>query len=58
MGACVARARMAVMILVDSDILIDAGREVADAVEFLDRHAGGLAVSVISQRELLGGCRE
>jgi predicted nucleic acid-binding protein len=45
--------------LVDTDILIDAGRGVADAV----RHLGGirisssLAISVVTQMELIVGCR-
>ena len=57
MGARVASARVGVMILVDSDILIDAGHEVQAAVQFLDLHAAELAVSTISHMELLVGCR-
>jgi predicted nucleic acid-binding protein len=45
--------------IVDTDILIDAGRGVRDAVECLAglEQRSDLAVSVITQMELLTGCR-
>jgi len=45
--------------LVDTDILIDAGRQVREAVDCLDRieQQSALAISVITQMELLIGCR-
>ena len=45
--------------LVDTDILVDASRKDAKALAFLDsvtRH-GGVAISVVSQMELMVGCR-
>ena len=45
--------------LFDTDILIDAGRKVADAVSYLE-HAGQktiIGISVITQMELMVGCR-
>lgn len=47
------------MTLVDTDILIDAGRGVADAVNCLYRthRPSSLAVSVVTQMELIVGCR-
>jgi predicted nucleic acid-binding protein len=45
-------------LLVDSDILIDTGRGVADAVSFLQRHVqSGIGISTINQLELLIGAR-
>ena len=46
--------------LVDTDILIDASRGIAQAGEFLNeikRHVG-ITVSVISTMELVAGCRD
>ncbi len=50
---------MADFILVDTDILIDVGREIDGAVNLLQRaeSEAQLAVSVITQMELLIGCR-
>jgi predicted nucleic acid-binding protein len=47
------------MTIVDTDILIDAGREVTEAVDCLGvlERRSSLAVSVITQMELLTGCR-
>lgn len=45
--------------LFDTDILIDVGRKVADAVSYLE-HAGQktiIGISVITQMELMVGCR-
>lgn len=46
-------------ILVDSDVLIDAGRGLAEALDCLQRHeaANTLTISVITQLELLVGCQ-
>lgn len=47
------------MILVDTDILIDVSRQVAEAmacVEWMETHLA-MAISVITQMELLVGCR-
>ena len=45
--------------LVDTDILIDAGMEIREAVESLDalQNTYALVVSVITQMELIVGCR-
>lgn len=50
---------MADLIIVDTDILIDAARGVSDAVACLQRleSQSRLAVSAITQMELLIGCR-
>ena len=47
-------------ILVDSDVLIDVGREIAEAITCLQTHEGDntLAISAITQLELLIGCRD
>ncbi len=47
------------MILVDSDVLIDAGRGVHDAVACINEveQRDDPAVSVVSQMELIVGCR-
>jgi predicted nucleic acid-binding protein len=50
---------VAQLILVDTDILIDAGRKGTEAVDYLEhmeRHAS-LGVSVITQMELMVSCR-
>lgn len=47
------------LVLVDTDVLIDAGRNIGDAVaclEQIDRQAS-LAISVVSAMELVIGCR-
>jgi predicted nucleic acid-binding protein len=46
--------------LTDADILIDASRGVPQAVQFLldQRTASGICISVISQMELIAGCRD
>ena len=46
-------------ILIDTDIIIDAARQVPDAVDRLgaETSAAGLAVSVIICRELSVGCQ-
>lgn len=45
--------------LVDTDILIDAGRGIADAIQHLGRiqTTSSLAISVVTQMELITGCR-
>lgn len=45
--------------IIDTDILIDAGRKVHEAVDCLERleQNSALAISVITQMELLAGCR-
>jgi predicted nucleic acid-binding protein len=45
--------------IVDTDILIDAGRNVREAVECLTdlERRSGLAISTVTQMELLAGCR-
>ena len=45
--------------LVDTDILVDAGRGAEDAVNYLYRkhRASSFAVSVVTQMELMVGCR-
>lgn len=50
---------MADYVLVDTDILIDAGRGEQRAVDCLQKlsEQGGLAVSVVTQMELIVGCR-
>ena len=50
---------MADFVIVDTDILIDAGRSVTEAISCLKRieQSGYLAASVITQMELLVGCR-
>lgn len=47
------------MIIIDSDILIDAGRNVPKAIDFLEQEytRGTLAISVVSQMEIMVGCR-
>ena len=45
--------------LLDTDILIDAGREIQEAVKLLERIEGEtkLTISVITQMELIVGCQ-
>lgn len=47
------------LVVVDTDILIDAGRGVREAVDFLEKSGQDsiLAVSAITKMELLVGCR-
>jgi predicted nucleic acid-binding protein len=47
------------MLVVDTDILIDAGRNIGDAVAYLElaEKNQGLAISAITQMELLIGAR-
>jgi predicted nucleic acid-binding protein len=48
------------LLLIDTDILIDAGRNIADAVTRLQSEAAShtLAVSTVTAMELLVGCRD
>ena len=50
---------MAPPVLIDTDILVDAGRGVPKAVACLERleQEAVLAISVVSQMELVVGCR-
>jgi predicted nucleic acid-binding protein len=47
-------------IIVDTDILIDAGRGIEDALVFLENHEhhAALPVSIITKMELIVGCRD
>jgi predicted nucleic acid-binding protein len=46
-------------LLLDSDVLIDAGRGVQQAVSYLQRHSAQftLVIGSVAQMELLVGCR-
>lgn len=46
------------MVIVDTDVLIDAGRKIAEATDSLDHveQQAGLAISVVTQMELMLGC--
>ncbi len=46
-------------VIVDTDVLIDAGRNIADAVTCLEQveRQASLAISVVSEMELVVGCR-
>ncbi|MCK4378201.1 MAG: PIN domain-containing protein, partial [Deltaproteobacteria bacterium] len=48
------------MIIVDTDILIDAGRNVFEAIHCLDQieQEFSIAVSSVTQMELIVGCRD
>jgi predicted nucleic acid-binding protein len=50
---------VSILTIVDTDILIDAARNTPEAVEYLARvqQHSVIAVSVITQMELLAGCR-
>jgi predicted nucleic acid-binding protein len=50
---------MSALTVVDTDILIDAARQINEAVACLDRleHQSVLAISSVTQMELLVGCR-
>ena len=45
--------------VVDTDILIDAGRGIREAIDYLDEleHHTSLAMSIVTQMELIIGCR-
>lgn len=45
--------------IIDTDILIDEGRGISDAADFLNRleSTSSLAISVVTQMELTVGCR-
>jgi hypothetical protein len=45
--------------IIDTDLLIDAGRDIHEAIEFLERLGSEtpLAISVITQMELIVGCQ-
>jgi predicted nucleic acid-binding protein len=47
------------MVIVDTDILIDTGRDVEDAVKSLETlgQTNRLALSIVTQMELIIGCR-
>lgn len=47
------------LVMVDTDVLIDAGRNIGDAVTCLAQieHQASLAISTISEMELVVGCR-
>lgn len=51
---------MANFIIVDTDVLIDAGRKISEAVSCLERieQRSSLATSVVTQMELIVGCRD
>ena len=48
------------MLIVDTDILIDAARKITEAVDYLERTETtmGLAISAVTQMELLVGARD
>lgn len=50
---------MAGLTVVDTDILIDAGRGISEAIDYLDELERGasLAVSTVTRMELIVGCR-
>jgi predicted nucleic acid-binding protein len=50
---------MTSLVLVDTDILIDAGRNIGTAIQYLDnaQEQYTLAVSAVTQMELIVGCR-
>lgn len=47
------------LVLIDTDILVDAGRKSAEAISFLDQleKSSTLVISAITQMELLVGCQ-
>lgn len=51
---------MADAVVVDTDILIDVGRDIEQAVNYLDAlvEQMALAVSVVTEMELIVGCRD
>ncbi len=50
---------MSGLVLIDTDILIDVGRNVKNAVAFLQQQQSqaGLAISTVTQMELIVGCQ-
>jgi predicted nucleic acid-binding protein len=50
----------AIYVIVDTDILIDAGRKISEAVICLQKieQQSSLAISVVTQMELIVGCRD
>ena len=50
---------MTILTIVDSDILIDSGRDIKEAIAYLENLKKGstLAISVVTQMELIVGCR-
>ncbi len=50
---------MAGLTVVDTDILIDVGRGISEAIDYLDEleRRTSLAVSIVTQMELIVGCR-
>jgi len=50
---------MSELVLVDTDVLIDAGRNIREAVSCLERteQQASLMISVVTQMELIVGCR-
>ena len=50
---------MAGLTIVDTDILIDAGRGISEAITYLDdlEKSTKLSVSIVTQMELIVGCR-
>ena len=50
---------MAEIFLIDTDILIDVGRDVQDAIDYLKRieAQSSIGISVITELELIVGCR-
>jgi predicted nucleic acid-binding protein len=46
-------------VIIDTDVLIDAGRDIADAVTCLEQieRQASLTISVVSEMELVVGCR-
>lgn len=51
--------RVSTLTIVDTDILIDAARQIKEAIDCLDQieHTSSLAVSVVTEMELLVGCQ-
>lgn len=51
---------MADAVLIDTDILIDAGRDIAEALQVLQKHEqqSTLSISVVTEMELMVGCRD
>lgn len=50
---------MTILTIVDSDILIDTGRDIKEAIAYLEHLKKGstLAISAVTQMELIVGCR-
>jgi predicted nucleic acid-binding protein len=56
----VGKSAMTNLVIVDTDVLIDAGRGINEAVTCLEQiqQQSSLAISVITQLELFIGCRD